>query len=374
MIEVLFWLSVAGVIYPYAGYPLVLWLLARWAPVRHRAEAPPVPGVSMIVPFHNEAARVSKKLANTAALRYPPGLLQVLLVSDGSTDSTAAELRAHATEYMTVIEQPVRRGKAAALNAGLALARHELLVFSDASIALEPDALLRIVEPFRDGTVGVASGEDRIADAGGEGWYGRYELLLRRLESRVGSIVGASGSFYAQKRGLCDPFVEGMAPDFLSVLRTVERGHRAVSEPAAIGSMTSVKDTAREFERKVRTSIRGMTTLFAHAWLLNPFRYGSFALQLWSHKVCRWLVPFWLAIAIVTAALLSASSIYAVLFGLQLLFYLGAAGAYAQLAGLHRSLPGKIAVYFTAVNAALLLAWVKYIGGARQELWTPSGR
>ena len=275
---------------------------------------------------------------------------------------------------MTVVEMPVRRGKAAALNAGLACATHDLLVFSDAAIDLAPDALQQIINPFEDGRVGCVSGEDHIAESGGEGSYGRYELWLRRLESRVHSIVGASGSFYAQRRTICRPFVEGMAPDFLSVLRTVEQGYRAVSEPSAVGAMTSVKSTTDEFERKVRTAIRGMTTLFGHAHLLNPLRFPLFACELWSHKLLRWTVPLFLILAFVSAASQLQSPAYAWAFGLQAGFYLMAIAAFVKLSGWHRSLAGKVVLYFSIVNAALVVAWGRYLLGARQELWTPSRR
>jgi cellulose synthase/poly-beta-1,6-N-acetylglucosamine synthase-like glycosyltransferase len=374
--EVVFWLSVAGVAYPYFGYPLVLYLLGKIAGGRRppSSDDAELPSISVIVPVHNEAAHLEQKLANTAALRYPAGRIEVLFVSDGSTDRTVPIIRERASAEMTVVELPTRHGKAAALNAGLARAKHDILVFSDASIALEPDALRQIVRPFQDPAIGCVSGEDRIAEAGGEGLYGRYELFLRRLESKVHSIVGASGSFYAQRRALCRPFDEGMAPDFLSVLRTVEQGYRAVSEPAAVGSMTSVKDPKREFERKVRTSVRGMTALFAHAHLLNPFRFGLFSFALWSHKVMRWTVPFFLVAALLSPLALLHSRVYAAAFLVQLAFYVGALAALAEWGSVHRSLPGRIALYFSSVNAAILAAWCQYGKGVRQELWTPSRR
>jgi hypothetical protein len=247
-------------------------------------------------------------------------------------------------------------------------------VFSDASIILEPDALQRIVGPFSDPRVGCVSGEDHIAESGGEGWYGRYELLLRRLESRVYSIVGASGSFYAQRRTLCQPFTEGMAPDFLSVLRTVEQGYRAVSEPSAVGAMTSVKDPKREFARKVRTLIRGMTTLFSYGRLLNPFRNGMFAFALLSHKVARWTVPFFLIAVLLSPLALLTSPWYLAVFSAQVTFYVLALAALAEWQSVHRTFAGKAALYFSSVNAAILAAWCQYGRGVRQELWTPSNR
>jgi cellulose synthase/poly-beta-1,6-N-acetylglucosamine synthase-like glycosyltransferase len=373
--EIVFWLSVAGVAYPYFGYPAVLYLLGKLTPSRRSwAGEGPLPSISMIIPVHNEESRIERTLVNTAALRYPADRLEVLFVSDGSTDRTVPMIRSRANGPLSLIELPTRGGKAAALNAGLARAKNEILVFCDASIALEPDALECIVRPFQDPAIGCVSGEDRIAEAGGEGLYGRYELFLRRLESQVYSIVGASGSFYAQRRAICRPFDEGMAPDFLSVLRTVEQGYRAISEPTAVGSMTSVKDPRHEFERKVRTLTRGMTALFAHARLLNPFRFGLFSFALWSHKVMRWTVPFFLLAALLSPLALLDSSLYATAFAIQVAFYVGALAALAEWGSVHRWLPGRIALYFSSVNAAILTAWCQYGKGVRQELWTPSRR
>jgi cellulose synthase/poly-beta-1,6-N-acetylglucosamine synthase-like glycosyltransferase len=372
--ELIFWASVVGVLYPYFIYPAILWLLARRGRTDGTAEVESLPSVTLIIPVHNEQGRIARKLANTSALRYPADRLQTLFVSDGSTDGTLDIVRANLTDTMAVVELHQRGGKAAALNAGLQRAVHEVLVFSDASIELEPDALQHIVGPFRDPGIGCVSGEDRIAESGGEGLYGRYELLLRQLESRVHSIVGASGSFYAQRRALCQPFTEGMAPDFLSVLRTVEQGYRAVTEPSAVGTMTSVKDPKHEFERKVRTLIRGMTTLFAHAHLLNPARYGLFAFAMVSHKVLRWTVPFFLLGTLLSPLALLQSRFYLFAFIGQLAFYALAIAAFAEWGQVQRTLIGKVALYFSSVNAAIVAAWCQYGRGVRQELWTPSHR
>jgi hypothetical protein len=371
----LFWIGVAGVLYPYFGYPLLLWVLGKVVGRQDTAVAgEALPRISMIIPVHNEASRVGRKIVNTAALDYPAERLEVLWISDGSTDDTVPLIRASATPAMRIVELAERGGKAAALNAGLANASHEVLVFSDASIELEPGSLRQIVRRFQDPAIGCISGEDRIAGSGGEAMYGRYELLLRRLESDVHSIVGASGSFYAQRKAICAPFTEGHAPDFLSVLRTVEQGYRAVTEANAVGSMTSVKDPRQEFERKVRTLIRGLTTLFAHAGVLNPFRHGLFAFEMVSHKLMRWLAPVFLLIVLLAPIGLLGSPFYLAAFVAQVAFYVIALGALWQIAGLHRLFVGKLALYFASVNLAILVAWVRYSQGVRQELWTPSHR
>jgi Glycosyl transferase family 2 len=369
-----FWIAVAGVFYPYAGYPLVLLLVRRLSPRPWHSVETELPTVSMIIPVYNEAARLERKIANTLALDYPADRLEVVFVSDGSTDDTVSMIRSKVDPRLNVIELPERRGKAAALNAGLARVSAEIIVFTDASIALAPGAIRAIVKPFADPRVGCISGEDRIADSGGEGLYGRYELYLRRLESDVHSIVGASGSFYAQRRALCSPFTEGMAPDFLSVLRTVQQGYRALSEPAAVGEMSSVKDPRQEFDRKVRTLLRGMTALFAYTSLLNPLRDTLFAFALWSHKVLRWTVPFFLVGALLAPLARLDHPFFVLVFGAQVAFYATAVIALAEWGNLHRTWPGRIALYFSSVNAAILAAWYRYSLGVRQELWTPSHR
>lgn len=370
----LFTLAVVGVIYPYAGYPAVLWLIARSRP-RFRTPGPaPSPRVTLIVPVHNESVRLEAKIANTLALEYPPQLLEVLFISDGSTDGSAELIRSRLWQSAQLIELERRKGKAAALNAGIAAATGDIVVFTDAAIALQPNALKAIVRPFVDPVVGCVSGEDRIADGGGEGLYGRYELFLRRLESDAYSIVGASGSFYAQRRSLCTPFTEGMAPDFLSVLRTVGKGYRAVSQPSAVGMMASVKEVRQEFDRKVRTLLRGMTALFAHRELLNPFKHGLFAFALWSHKILRWTVPFFLVALFLVSAVRMDHPFFVAMVVAQLGFYGTAVLALTRKAGVHATAAGRIALYFSTVNAAILMAWLRYVRGVRQEIWTPSTR
>jgi cellulose synthase/poly-beta-1,6-N-acetylglucosamine synthase-like glycosyltransferase len=377
-LEWVFWISAAGVVYGYIGYALLLKVLVarvRHPIVRAGLDAPDAPSVTILIPVHNERATITEKVRNVRDLRYPIGKLKTLFVCDGCTDGTAEFLRDQQDDRITVLEIAQRGGKAGALNEGLRHVRSEIVVFTDASIMLTPDAVAQIVRPFADGTVGCVSGEDQIAQAGGEGLYGRYELTLRRLESQLHSIVGASGSFYAQRRELCAPFAPGLAPDFLSVLHTVERGYRAVAEPGATGMMAELSDPHAEFSRKVRTILRGMTTLAHYAHLLNPFRYGWFAFELFSHKLMRWLVPFLLALLLLSSALLArASSFYMLMFAAQMVFYALAALAFWGSQTVGRWLPAKISLYFTSANVATASAWLKFLVGTRQEVWSPSRR
>ena len=375
----LFWMSLAGAFYAYFGYPLLLLILGKLkniiAPEKSTSfSESEAPSITIIIPAHNEESIIGDKLRNTLSLYYP-GKLQILVVSDGSTDDTVQIVNEFLDDpRVTLFELQQRKGKAQALNRALQQVEGEIVIFSDASIMLEQNAVWHIVQPFTNPLIGCVSGEDLIEDGGGEGLYGKYELFLRNQESLVGSIVGASGSFYAQRTDLVDPFLEGLAPDFLSVMNTVEKGFRVISYPAARGTMTSVKSSRDEFQRKVRTLIRGMTALFKKSNLLNPIRYPVFSLFLWSHKIMRWLVPFFLIGMLVSCLLLFDNTFYKIILLLQLAFYFLALLGAIGISRIAESIPGKVALYFTSVNIAIVIAWIRYALGVRQEIWAPSKR
>ena len=376
MMDTIFWLAFAGAVYAYFGYPVLLAVLARISPKKLRLGADvDLPRISILIPAHNEETVIANKLSNSLALDYPREKLEIVVVSDGSTDRTDQIVKDFSTDTpLQFFRVDDRKGKANALNTGLQHVTGEIVVFSDSSIMLEQDSLRTITKGFADPEVGCISGEDHIPGGGGEGLYGRYELYLRNLESRIGSIVGASGSFYAQRRELCLPFVEGLAPDFLSVLNTVEQGYRAISEPGAKGTMSAVSDTGAEFRRKVRTLLRGMTTLWARRSLMNPLKYTAFSFVLISHKLMRWLVPLFLIAMLVANSGLLVSKFYLGIFVLQLAFYSLAILAWLRVGGVDQKTYGKIPLYFTAVNVAIFQAWLLFFKGVRQEIWEPSKR
>lgn len=377
LMKSLFWISLGSVVYVYFGYPLLLMLLKKIIGGRNtfvQNDTCYEPAVSIIIPVYNEEAVIEEKLRNLESLDYPADKCEIIIISDGSTDQTGTIIERHLANGMRYIAMPERKGKATALNTGLNKASNDIIIYSDASIMLDKDALRNIVSSFRDPEIGCISGEDHIREGGGEGIYGKYELFLRNQESAVHSIVGASGSFYAQRRNLAKLFHEGMAPDFLSVLDTVEQGYRAITEPKAVGIMTSVKSTRDEFDRKVRTLIRGMAALLYKKGLLNPFSYGIFSFELFSHKIMRWFVPFFLISLFCANLFLLGTSFYKFFFMLQVAFYLLAALSLSPIGSFRNMMVGKIPLYFITVNAAILCAWLKFLMGMRQEIWNPSKR
>jgi cellulose synthase/poly-beta-1,6-N-acetylglucosamine synthase-like glycosyltransferase len=374
---VLFWFSFFCALYAYFLYPLILIFIGRYKNKDIQINKDwELPSVTLLLPAHNEASIIESKLDNIANLNYPNELIKVIVVSDGSEDNTVEIVNNFKDKLnlkVVVIEK--QKGKANALNQGMTVVETPIVVFTDASIMLDRDSIYEIIMPFSDPRVGCVSGEDYIpTEQGGEGVYGKYELYLRNKESRIGSIVGASGSFYAQRTQLVEPFVEGLAPDFLSVLNTVDAGFRAITEPKATGRMNASKSMTNEFSRKVRTLLRGITTLFYKAKLLNIVKYGWFSFFLISHKLMRWLVPVFLFTILVSNYLLIDKPIYMILFSGQMLFYVLAVLSIPSNSVIGDSIIGKIPLFFLMVNLAIVKAWYLFFTGKRQEIWSPTKR
>lgn len=370
----LFWVSITAIFFAYFGYPLILYLyqLLFGQKIEKGAFEP---HIDIIIPAYNEQKVIRAKIKNTLALDYPVEKRTIHIISDCSTDGTDEIIKEYLTEGVQFIRKTKRQGKAAALNKGLSVSNSEVVIFTDASILLTRSAIRNILRPLKDPTVGCVSGEDHIPDGGGEGMYGRYELMLRNFESRCSSIVGASGCFYAQRRIITTVFTEGRAPDFLSVLETIKKGYRAVTEPSAIGLMGRVGSTNDEFVRKLRTIIRGITTLIDYKYLLNPFRYGFFAIELIFHKIVRWLVGLFMVVAFISNIFLLDVWQYAIVFVLQILFYgLAIIGWYGEKGNKNIRLLMRIPLFFCIANLATIIAWAKYFLGTRQELWESSKR
>jgi cellulose synthase/poly-beta-1,6-N-acetylglucosamine synthase-like glycosyltransferase len=370
MTELVFWLAVALVAYAYVGYPAALMLLSALTnrTVRKGCDTPPV---SFIITAHNEEARIAEKIENTLAQDYP-GQFEIIVASDCSTDGTDDAVRAYAPRVQ-LVRAAERHGKEAAQRLAVQSASGELLVFSDVATALAIDGVSTIISNFSDPTVGCVSSIDRFVDAdgriSGEGAYVRYEMWLRQLETRVGTLVGLSGSFFAARRHVCRQLRTDQCSDFTTLLNSVESGLRGVLDPASVGYYTSITDHRRELQRKIRTVVRGIGVLSANKRMLNPLRYGFFAWQLASHKLCRWLVPVAMAAAFAANMLLVFDAwLYGAALGLQIGWYAAVAAGWAG------SRTMRVPYFFFAANLAILIAWFRYARGERMVTWTPSQR
>ena len=379
-LEAIFWLSAFGVFYAFVGYPLAIGVLAYVKPSLIARENI-APSVSLIICVYNEEAVIQEKIENSLALDYPKEKLEVIVASDCSTDRTNQIATEYANKGVRLLTLPERKGKTAAQNLAVSKAGGDIIVFSDASILLEPDSIRKLVRNFSDPTVGCVSCEDKtisIRDGKAvedEGLYVRYEMAVRRWESRFGSIVGASGCCYGLRKPLWRQPEDFLVVDFTTALDVRELGYRTVSEPEAIAYVKTVASPEKEFARRVRTATRGLVGLLHKRRLLNPFRFGFFAFQLASHKLLRFLVPGLLILLLISNVMLAeAGLIYLSILVLQAVFYTNALIGYLlkERAGLPRVF--SFPLYFVMVNWAILVAWARVFQGKTDATWVPTRR
>jgi cellulose synthase/poly-beta-1,6-N-acetylglucosamine synthase-like glycosyltransferase len=366
----------------YVAYPLLLALVSVFR--RRRAVlADPVewPKISVTVPAYNEQASIRETLESLLRLEYPSDRRQIVVISDASTDDTDAIVRSYADRGVELLRLPERRGKTAAENAAGAVVRGDIVVNIDASVRVRPGSLKTLVRAFQDPTVGVASGRDvsigrdPSQSTRGESGYVGFEMWVRSLETRLDSIVGASGCFYGIRRSLYESrFPEQLSRDFASALIAKEHGLRAVSVDHAVCEVPRTSSLRFEVRRKTRTMARGLETLWYKRHLMNPFRYGGFALMLIGHKLCRWLVYPLLPGAIVGLVLLSFHSrvAAAMLAATVIAIALGIAGIRWR----ERRTPLWFAVpgFILAANLAGVLAWKKVLRREPSPMWEPTRR
>jgi cellulose synthase/poly-beta-1,6-N-acetylglucosamine synthase-like glycosyltransferase len=376
--EIIFWLSAAALFYVYLGYPILLVMVSR---LRGRAvlrREDCAPSVSVIITAYNEERDLAAKLENTLALDYDRDKLEVIVASDCSTDRTDEIARRFASRGVRLYRQSVRLGKTAAQNAAIEQARGEIILFSDATTHYRPDVLRLMNRSFADPAVGCVAGRLIYVDPAhtsvgrGARSYWSYETFLKKHESHACSLIGASGCLYAVRRSAYVPLYNEACSDFLIATKMVEQGLRAVFEPDAVCTEETNRRTDRELSMRVRVITQTFTDLWRHRAMMNPIRSGFYAVQLISHKVMRYLVPFFLILLLLASAVLAPRSIfYAALLIIQVVFYATAALSWAlERLGMHNSLL-SLPLYFVLANLASLVAFYKFLSGERYARWEP---
>lgn len=375
--EVIFWLSAAAVAYVYVGYPLLLSVLStiRPKPVQSGAFTP---SVSVIIAAYNEERDLATKLENTLALDYPSSELEIIVTSDCSSDRTDEIARSFASRGVKLHRQTERHGKTAAQNAAVEKARGEIVVFSDATTHYRSDVLRLMMPPFADASVGCVTGRviyQDIKDSSvgtGTRSYWNYEFFLKKHESNVCSLIGVCGCMYAVRKSAYVPLYNDACSDFIIATTMVEQGLRAVYVPEAV----CMEEPNRQVNKELATRVRIISQTFSDLWLnrhmLNPFRSGFYAVELWSHKVMRYVVPLLLiAIFVTTGVLARRNLFYAGLFASQVVFYFAAFLSWLlekfDLSVRLLALPQ----YFVITNLASLIAFVKFLSGETYSRWEP---
>ncbi len=376
MSALFFWIFLLLSVYSYFLYPLVLAVRVSFAPRRAAKIASDLPSLSLIVTAYNEQARIREKIENCLAIDYPQ--LEIVIASDCSSDDTESIVAEYADRGVILVRADQRLGKENAQRCAIAQASGEVLVFSDVATQIPVDALRKLAAYFSDAEVGAVSSEDRfISQDGaiaGEGAYVRYEMWLRRMESDLAGLVGLSGSFFAARKLVCTEWDVHSPSDFNTALNCVRAGFRAVTAPDVLGYYKDLKDPQKEYQRKVRTVLRGITAVARHPDALSVARFHWFAAQVWSHKILRWGVPWFLAVLLLaTLAIVSRGGIYTLALLAQIVFYGTAIAAHFN-ESLRQRGAVRIVYFFVQSNVAIADACLQYLRGKRMTTWQPSAR
>jgi len=382
ILEVIFWSALFLILHTYCFYPLVVWMLSLFFPAKWRKEERFFPSVSMLISAYNEEKVIEQKLQNCLALAYPRNKFEVLIGSDGSTDRTCEIARRFQNDHIHLFEFSERGGKASVLNRLAAQAHGDILIFSDANTMYQPEAIQKMVRHLNDPTVGGVCGRLILLDAAPhhlsneEGVYWRYETYIKMLEGRLGNVIGANGGIYAIRRELYLPLPthKRISDDLAIALNVIKHRLKMVYEENAVAIEYLTGDANREFPRRITVAGGAFHTLSALIPLLNPLR-GFAAFALWSHKIIRWFVPFFVILAFVlNIILLGRSDVYWIPLIVQSAVYLCALlGLIGRFVNIHVRL-FSLCYYFVMMHVALFIGFFKFVFGLYRPTWQTSER
>ena len=372
VVEIVFWVCLVMTVYPYIIYPLVV---VAWSRVGGRSwvQGEECPRISLLISVYNEAGVIRQKLDNALALDYPADRLEIVVVSDGSTDATN-EIVSCFDDSRVVLKAYDRAGKTACLNRAVGELTGDIVVCTDANSMFPPQALTRIARNFADEQVGLVTGWTRYRRPGSEeeeapGLYARLEKMTKEGESLVSSCVGADGAIFALRRPLYRRLEEYDINDFVIPLHVLEQGRRVVLDADVFCLEEPSEEAGKEFRRQARMTNRTLGAIRRNAHFLNPFQHGSFAFFLLSHKVLRFMTPLFALGALLTSVLLLATAgVYVLLFVLIMLLMI--AGLVGLLGWAHSRIIDLCAT-FLLTNAGQVVGWFRFLTGRADTMWTP---
>lgn len=382
MWAVLFYCCAGAILYTYVGYPALLYLFSFYKRV-NKTDAPAhLPSVTIIIAAFNEERVIEAKLHNTLSLDYPAHKLQIIVAADGSTDDTVRI--ASSFPAVLVLHEPLRKGKAAAINKAVTFATNEIIVLTDANSTLSKQTIDQLVAPFSQQKVGAVAGEKKVvstegAIASGEGLYWRYESWLKQQETKFYTVVGAAGELVAFRKELFVTIPEKTITDDFFISLSINLQHRKLAYVAdAISSETASLSLTDEWKRKVRIAAGGIQSLFVLRAALDPFRYPLLAFQFFSHRVMRWIAcaPAFVFLLLINMLLVNqqTSELYTWLLILQLLFYMLAFAGWVMVKQKRSFFLFNIPFYIVFMHAAMLAGMMGYAAGKQSVLWEKAKR
>ena len=372
---IIFGFALAALFYTYFGYPLFVYLYSRLRP-RAIKRAVFEPSVSLIITAYNEERDLYAKLVNTLQIEYPAEKLEIIVASDCSSDKTDEIAGEFAEHGVKLYRQTERRGKTSAQNMAVEKAGGEIILFSDATTVYQPDVLRAMLPNFADQTIGCVAGKLIYVDASGSAVgsgarsYWNYETFLKESESRACSLIGVSGCLYAVRKSAYKSMYPEACSDFLIAVSLYEQGFRTVYEQNAVCTEETNQRADKELQMRVRIISQTFTDLWRNRSMLNPLKSGFYAVELVSHKVFRYAVPvFLLLILLSSAVLVFSSTLFTLIFALQIAFYLSAGAAWIlQKSGKPAGLL-SIPLYFVLANLASLVGFYRFLRGERLTHW-----
>lgn len=385
-----FWLSLFVVFYTFAGYGIFLYLLVRIRRlIKGKRSVPEVaeqllPDCTLVIAAYNEEEFIREKILNTLELYYPEKKLDILFVTDGSSDRTPDIIAEY--KQLRLLHQPQRHGKIAAVHRAVEQINSDVIVFTDANTFLNRDALVNICRHYSDESVGAVAGEKRVlsdkqadASSAGEGFYWKYESALKKLDSELCSVVGAAGELFSIRRHLYKAVdSNAILDDFMLSMQIVQQGYRIVYEPHAYATETASANVSEELKRKIRIAAGGIQSILWLKPLLNFFRYRTLSFQYISHRVLRWTItPFLLILALllnVVIVIREAGIIYPLLLAAQFSFYFLAFTGFLLEKKQLRIKVLFIPYYFCVMNYAVLAGIIRYCRKQQSATWEKAKR
>lgn len=379
MIEIIFWLFIALIIYAYVGYPFLIVLLSLF--IRNKVNASPIePYVSILISAYNEEKDISAKLENCFQFDYPKDKYEIVVASDGSTDSTDSIVRQYENnEYgVRVVLHRVegRLGKTAAQNSAVKVCRGDIIIFSDAASMYDPGVIRAFVRNYADPSVGAVSGKYSYIDEGASSAglatkiFWNFENFIKGRQTKIKTVTGCSGCIYSLRKGLYTDLPPDIISDLVEPLTILQKGYRIVFEPEATATEEPAGDTTDEFKMRIRVIVRGMNGMLFVRDLFNPFKNPFVSFQLISHKLMRWLVPvFAIIVFFSNAFLIGTNLLYTILFILQIIFYgFAIVGYFLEKKGIHKFY-FYLPLYFCTVNLASLISMFKVMRKENIVTW-----
>src|SRR6476469_2230051 len=372
--RIIFWLAALLLSYVYSGYPLLLAIIGLF--VRRRRPEPGYgPRISVLIAAYNEEEAIERKIQQTLALEYPADKIEVLVLSDCSTDRTDEIVKTFPDSRVRLVRMPERRGKTYAPNYGSKEATGEVIIFSDATAIYHPKALLYLACNYQDAAVGAVSGRYQYFDPGDQSPTGlgsvafwNYENMIKKLQSRIRTITGCCGCIYSVRTTAYTELPADIISDLVQPLQAIRKGYRVVFEDRALAYEETTQSTGEEFSMRVRVVTRAMRGLLSVSDLLRPWKFAWPAFQLWSHKIMRWMVPLFLVAMLAANLFLLDFPFYRVALATQLLFY--AAALLNMLLPLQRQWkPLGIPLFFCTLNAAALVSMLEICRGRKYVTW-----